>query len=85
MLLAEVVDDVIHILRSFRAPGVTVELLVRSDEIPRSIHFVCTFNLPRVRSGWQGWGGGDVLRQLQAQGYPAADSQLLDLRVGLVP
>ena len=85
VIFTKVVDDVVHILRGHWAPGVTVELLVRSNKVPYSIHFVCIFNLPRIRSGWQDWGGGDILQWSQVQGYPADDSWLLDLHVGLVP
>jgi hypothetical protein len=48
MLLIEVIDEIVHKLRSRWAPEFGIELLARSNEISSGIHLVSTFNLKQV-------------------------------------
>ena len=50
LFLAEVVDDIVHEMCSCRAPGISIELLTRGNEISSSVHLVCTFNLTQDKS-----------------------------------
>lgn len=87
MVLAEVIDDVIHEPRSRWAPVSSTERLARGNEISRSVHLVSTFNLARdtVRVAALGETGFNVLRQPRGQGHQTVDSQPPDLYVGTAP
>ena len=50
MLLTEVISDVVHEPSSCQAPGITIELFTRVDEITGNVHLVRTFNLAHWNS-----------------------------------
>jgi hypothetical protein len=57
VLLAEVVDDIIHESYGRRAPVISIEV-ANSNEVSSFVHLVCTFDLPRKYQGGSAWEGG---------------------------
>ena len=57
VLLAKVVDNIIHELHSRRAPVISIEV-ANSNEVSSFVHLVCIFDLPRTYQGGSAQEGG---------------------------